>query len=56
MRAYRKTSTQHRFCVYLTEVEWADLVAEMETCQHRDNRPVMFKLLRHLKAPREGEQ
>jgi hypothetical protein len=42
--------------VYLTEVEWADLVAEMEECQHRDNRPAMFTLLHHLRAPREESQ
>lgn len=53
MRAYRKTTTQHRFCLYLTEDERAELVAEMEQCEHRDNRPVMSKALRHLKNPRE---
>lgn len=53
MRAYRKTSTQHRFCLYLTEDERAELVAEMEQCQHRHDRPVMFRVLRHLRALRE---
>lgn len=29
MRAYRKKSTRHKICVYLTEVEAAELLGEL---------------------------
>jgi hypothetical protein len=56
VRAYRKTSTQHRYCVYLTEEERERLLEELKKIVDPSFWPTLSRLHAHLNAPREVEQ
>jgi hypothetical protein len=47
MRAYRKTSTRHRFCLYLTEDEAARFLEE-QTCVDLERLATVAQVNRSL--------
>jgi hypothetical protein len=55
VRAYRKTTTQHRYCVYLTEDERERLLEELKKIVDPSFWPTLSRLYAHLNAPREGQ-
>ncbi|PPS86458.1 hypothetical protein [Streptomyces sp. MH60] len=53
MRAYYKPSTQHKYCIYLTTEERAELLEECEGVDP-DLTPKWAKVLAALTNPRDG--
>lgn len=53
MRAYRKRSTAHQYCVYLTTDERDRLLEELKRVVDPSFWPTFSRLYAHLNAPRE---